>query len=271
MTEAMKFWIQEVNVDGYRCDVAGFVPVDFWNQVREELDEIKPVFMLAEWEMRDLHAKAFDMTYAWSWQEAMHHVVKHEGDLYKLFVYYSWNESAYPKEAYRMTFVTNHDMNAWEGTMYERYGDGLEPAIVLSIVGEGMPMMYNGQEAGNSKRLAFFEKDPIQWQPHKFTDLYTRYFSLLETNTALWRGKHGATMQRVWNTQPDQVLSFVRQNEKDKVFAIFNFSSEKKDVSFEGSLHQGDYVEFETGKTLSITQDYSTSLGPWEYKIFFTQ
>ena len=64
MTEAMKYWVTEVDMDGYRCDAAGFVPADFWNNVRAELDAIKPVFMLAEWESRDLHARAFDMTYA---------------------------------------------------------------------------------------------------------------------------------------------------------------------------------------------------------------
>ena len=74
MTEAMKFWVREVDVDGYRCDVAGFVPVDFWDNVRRELDEIKPVFMLAEWESRDLHARAFDMTYGWSWNETLHKI-----------------------------------------------------------------------------------------------------------------------------------------------------------------------------------------------------
>jgi glycosidase len=71
MTEAMKYWVREVDLDGYRCDAAGFVPTDFWNMVRRELDAIKPVFMLAEWESRDLHADAFDMTYGWSWNETL--------------------------------------------------------------------------------------------------------------------------------------------------------------------------------------------------------
>ena len=67
MTEAMTYWVSEFDVDGYRCDVAGYVPLDFWNNVRKELDAIKPVFMLAEWEERDLHREAFDMTYGWGW------------------------------------------------------------------------------------------------------------------------------------------------------------------------------------------------------------
>lgn len=141
MTDALKYWVREVDIDGYRCDVAGFVPVDFWDNVRRELDAIKPVFMLAEWESRDLHANAFDMTYAWSWNKAMHEIAHGRADVNALYVYYSWNESAFPREALRMLYTSNHDENAWEGTGPERYGAALPAAIVLSVVGEGLPLI----------------------------------------------------------------------------------------------------------------------------------
>jgi glycosidase len=159
MTEAMEYWVREADIDGYRCDVAGFVPIDFWNNVRRELDQIKPVFMLAEWESRDLHEYAFDMTYAWTWYEKMEPIAHGKAkDLSGLFVYYSWNESSFPKDAIRMVAVSNHDKNAWEGTEFELFGKGLQAAMVLSVVGEGMPMIYNGQESGNTKRLKFLKK-----------------------------------------------------------------------------------------------------------------
>ena len=142
------------------------MPTDFWNAVRAELDEIKPVFMLAEWESRDLHAEAFDMTYAWSWNQTMHHIAMGKTDIEPLRVYYAWNERAYPHDVMRMMFVSNHDKNAWEGTEFEQFGDALEAAIALSVVGDGMPLIYSGQEAGNDKRLEFFERDPIVWRDH---------------------------------------------------------------------------------------------------------
>ena len=80
MTEAMKYWVQEVGMDGFRCDVAGFVPLDFWENLRRELDAIRPVFMLAEWEQRDLHARAFDMTYTWGFNNTLHRIATGEGD-----------------------------------------------------------------------------------------------------------------------------------------------------------------------------------------------
>lgn len=268
MTEAMKYWVREADIDGYRCDVAGFIPVDFWNTVRAELDEIKPVFMLAEWESRDLHAQAFDMTYAWSWNKAMHRICTGKAKLDELFIYYSWNESAFPPDAMRMTFVSNHDKNAWEGTMWEQFGEGLEPAIVLSVVGEGMPLIYNGQEAGNPKRLAFFEKDPIEWKEHPIGELYQKLFRLLKENTALWHAHWGARMIKVPNNKELEVLSFVRQNKTDKVFAVFNFSDKKQSVSFESELFPGTYTEYFTQKALIVSPTFSLEMAPWEYKVY---
>lgn len=268
MTESMKYWVKEVGVDGYRCDVAGFVPVDFWNNVRRELDEIKPVLMLAEWESRDLHAHAFDMTYAWSWSEKMHKIINGHADVSALFVYYSWNESAFPEQAYRLVGVANHDTNAWEGTMFENYGDALEAVIALSIVGEGFPMIYNGQEAGNNRRLAFFERDPIDWQPHPIGDLYQSLFALKHDNEALWNGQFGGRMVHVPNSSPKEVLSFVRAKGDDKVFAVFNLSATEQTVTFKEPLFQGEYKEALTDGSAVFTAESALTLPAWGFKVY---
>lgn len=268
MTEAMKYWVKEADIDGYRCDVAGFVPIDFWDNLRVELDAIKPVFMLAEWESRDMHANAFDMTYAWSWNEKLHKICKGQANVNELYIYYSWNESFFPDNSIRMTFVSNHDKNAWEGTMWEQFGDGLEAAIVLSVVGDGMPLIYNGQEAGEPKRLAFFEKDPIVWKPHPIGDLYKKLFSLMKQNTALWHAQWGALMIKVPNTNETEVFSFVRQNEKDKVFCVFNFSAKTQNVTFKDDLYHGTYRDFTTQEMITFKDDTTFSMAPWTYKVF---
>lgn len=267
MTEAMKYWVREVGVDGYRCDVAGFVPTDFWNTVRAELDEIKPVFMLAEWESRDLHALAFDMTYAWSWNETLHRIATGKGDLEQLRIYYSWNEKAYPVDSMRMTFVSNHDKNAWEGTEFEQFGEALEAAIVLSVVGEGMPLIYSGQEAGNDKRLEFFERDPIHWREHPMGELYRSLFALKHSNTALWNAHWGARMIDVPNSAKHAVFSFVRCNEQDKVFAVFNFSGEPQTVTFSEALCEGDYVDHFTGADVDVDAATTMTMDPWAFRV----
>ncbi len=269
MTDALKYWVREADVDGYRCDVAGFVPVDFWNNARRELDAIKPVFMLAEWESRDLHAEAFDMTYAWSWYDAVHQVASGaKKDLSGLFVYYSWNESAFPPDTMRLTFVSNHDKNAWEGTEFEQFGAGLEAAMVLSAVGEGMPLVYNGQEAGNARRLQFFEKDPIGWREHPNGELYRKLFALKKKNTALWNAHWGATMIHVPNSAPAKVFSFVRRNEQDKVFVAINFSGEPQAVTFKETLYQGTYADYFGGEQVVLDAAARVELKPWGYKVF---
>lgn len=268
MTDAMVYWVEKAGFDGFRADVAGLVPVDFWNNVRRELEKIKPVFMLAEWESRDLHAAAFDMTYAWSWWDAVHNIAMGRADLNSLFVYYSWNERAFPKESIRMTFVTNHDKNAWEGTMFENFGDALEAAIVLSVAGDGMPLIYNGQEAGNDRALEFFEKDEIEWREHPIGDLYRKLFSLKKENSALWNGKWGATMIKVPNSAQTDVLSFVRENDKSKVFAVLNFSDQNHHVSFRESLYHGNYLEYFSNKETELTSTTQLEIEPWGYRVF---
>lgn len=243
MVEAMTYWVTEVGVDGYRCDVAGFVPMEFWRRARRELEAVRPVFLLAEWESRDLHRAAFDATYAWSWADALQRIAAGQADVSGLARYYSWNESAYPRGAMRMTHVSNHDQNSWEGTPFERFGDALEPAIVLSVVGEGIPLLYSGQEAGNRRRLAFFDRDPIAWREHPVGDLYRRLFALKHRTPALHNGAWGARMIRVPNTDPSRVLSFVRRDTGSAVFAVFNFSPEARTVSFADSLHHGPWQE----------------------------
>jgi glycosidase len=268
MTDAMKYWVREADGDGFRCDVAGFVPVDFWNEVRRELDLIKPVFMLAEWESRDLHAHAFDMTYAWSWYEDVHAIATGKADISSLFGYYAWNESAYPPDALRMTFVSNHDKNAWDGTQFEQFGDALDAAIVLSVVGEGVPLLYSGDEAGNRKRLAFFEKDPIDWQPSPIAELYRRLYALKKAHRALWNGHWGARMVAVPNTAPKQVLSFVRARDGDKVFAVINFSERAQTVSFERSPHYGAYTDYFHGGRVEYDAHTHLTIAPWDYRVY---
>ena len=268
MTEVMKYWVRDIGIDGYRCDVAGYIPLDFWNHLRKELDAIKPVFMLAEWESRDLHAEAFDATYAWSWYESVHKLCKGQADVGALFTYYAWNEGFYPDNIMRMTFVSNHDKNSWEGTEFEQFGAGLEAAIVLSVVGEGMPLIYNGQEAGYNKRLEFFEKDPIQWRAHPMADFYRKLFAFKKSNSALWNANWGAKMVQVVNSRGSKVFSFVRENSKDKVFAVLNFTGEPQTFKLTDGPYAGAYTEFFSGEKTTIAEGAELTLPAWGYRVF---
>lgn len=270
MTEALVYWVREADIDGYRADVAGFVPLDFWETARKQMEAVKPVFMLAEWEMRDMHYAAFDATYAWTWKEAMQGIAAGRADTGALFGFYSWNESAYPREAMRMTYTSNHDQNAWEGTEYEKYGPMREAAIVLSFTGEGIPLIYNGQEAGNRRRLAFFEKDPIVWKEDPQGDLLKRLVALKHAHPALANGQWGGRMHQVVNTAPTKVFSFFREKDGDKIFVVLNLSGEPQTVTFTDDHHWGAYRDFADDTAATIDGSTSMTLPAWGWRVLAT-
>lgn len=267
MTDALKYWVKDFDIDGYRCDVAGFIPVDFWDNVRSELDEIKPVFMLGEWESRDLHKNAFDMTYSWSLWDKMHAVTKDKKAIAGLVEYMAHDVSTFPKDAYRMTFTENHDKNSWEGNQYSNFGDGLEASMVLACTVNGMPLVYSGQEAGLNRSLKFFDKDLIEWKDHSFTGIYTKLFELKHKNKALWNGSYGGEMIRIFSDKQDQVISFSRTKGNNKVIPIINYSDKPVAVTLKSNHQKGTYTELFSGKIITLKGDDVFSLKPWEYLV----
>lgn len=267
MTEAMVHWVREFDLDGFRCDVAGFVPTDFWETARRELERVKPVFLLAEWESRDLHRAAFDMSYAWSWNEHLHAIAHGEADVELLRIYYSWDYKAWPDDSIRMMFVSNHDHNAWEGTEYERFGDAVEAAIVLSVVGRGMPLVHNGQEAGLRRRLQFFDRDPIEWREDPMAGFYSRLIALRCDVPALWGGSWGAHMVDVPNDAPRRVFSFVRSDERHRVLALFNFSAEPVTTQLGQNLYPGHYRDFATAELVQLPPGEPVELPAWGWRV----
>jgi len=267
MTEAMKYWVEETDIDGYRCDVAGFVPIDFWENVRTELEAIKPVFLLAEWESRDLHKRAFDMTYAWSLWDALHDATAGGNGTVELQKYMAHDVNTFPEDGYRMTFTENHDKNSWEGTQYSNFGDGLHAAMILACTAKGMPLVYSGQEAGLDRPLAFFEKDQIDWMEHENAEMYRTLFNLKHRNQALWNGKWGGEMIRIDNDKMDQVLSFAREKNADRVITILNFSNRPVTVTLKPGYFSGDYRELFSGEETTLKKKDELTLEAWGYRV----
>jgi 1,4-alpha-glucan branching enzyme len=182
--------------------------------------------------------------------------------------FYYGHHGTFPPEALRMMHISNHDQNAWDATARERFGPATDAAIVLSVVSEGIPMMYNGQEAGDPKRLQFFEKDPIPWRKDPMEDLYRQLFALKKSNSALWNAPWGARMIGVVNSQPKSVFSFVRQNEKDKVFVAVNLSARPVRVGFVDGLHHGAYVEYFSREAMTFDANTEVAMPAWSYRVY---
>ncbi len=270
MAEAMQWWLRETDIDGFRCDVAGFVPLDFWEQLRPELESIKPAFMLAEWESRDMHRLAFDMTYAWDLYERMREVWKGNRDARYFHEFFAHHVNAFPADGYRMTFVDNHDKNSWQGSPQSQFGDALEAYMLLCCTVAGMPLVYNGQEAGMDKPLAFFEKDAIEWKAHPYFGFYQKLFRLKKQNRALWNGSCGGVMEQVSTDREEAMIAFVREKEGDKVFVVFNFSRQPLTTRLKGNVHAGNYTELFSEEKVSFLGNDSLQLEAWGYRLYYS-
>ncbi len=268
MIDAMRFWLTEYNIDGFRCDVAAMVPTDFWNDVRRELDKTKKVFMLAEAHEFELQEKAFDMTYAWQHKDLFNAIAQGKKTVKDLDAYLNGEEKQYHPDAYRMLHITNHDLNSWEGTEFVRLGEAVETFLVLSNIMKGMPLMYSGQEAGNTKALDFFERDPIVWKDHPFKQLYTKLFQLKKTNKALWNGVAGGAMQRIATGNDDQVFAFSREKAGNKIVAIFNLSNQAQTAEIKSAFAKGKMRDLNNNAEAPKGSNVKFDLKPWEYKVF---
>ncbi len=268
MIEAMRFWLKEYDIDGFRCDVAAMVPTDFWNDARKELDKTKKVFMLAEAMEWDLQEKAFDMTYGWQYKDLWNDIAKGKKSVKDLDAYLNGEEKNYHPNSYRMLHITNHDLNSWEGTEFERLGDGVETFLVLSNIMPGMPLIYSGQEAGNNKALNFFERDPIQWKAHPFKQLYTKLFHLKQSNQALWNGVDGGPMLRLKTGSDEHVFAFSREKAGNKVVAVFNLSNKPQTATIDAALASKGLKDISTNKAAPSGAQVKLELKPWEYRVF---
>lgn len=267
MIDALKFWVEECDIDGYRCDVAGMVPIEFWIEARTELEKIKNVFMLAEWDTPEIHL-AFDMSYDWDLHKTLNRIATGEKTIQDLINHLEKDEQQYPENAFRMQFTSNHDENSWNGTVFERLGDGAEAFAVLTCLLPDIPLVYTGQEAGNTKRLSFFEKDPVEWKDYRFFNIYSKLFQLKKNNKALYNGDRGGQIIFITSSNKENIFAFSRSSGANKILAVFNLSKNTIEFDLTGETLKGSYKNLFSGKLDSFASKESFKLKPWEYKVY---
>ena len=274
MKQAMHWWMDTIGIDGFRCDVAGEVPTDFWNEAMAEIRAKHPdMFTLAEdeAEAQDLTESAFDMYYGWELHHLMNGVAQGKKNVEDLWGYFAKADTTIRKEAIRMNFTSNHDENSWNGTEFERMGDATDLFAAFTYVVPGMPMIYTGQMSGNHHRLEFFEKDVIdrvENAPQKA--LYKGLNDLRANNPALWSNEKGAEMVRL-TADNDKVFACVRTKSCPKhgdntVIAIMNMSAEPQTVTIDLTNLEGEYNCL-CGKTMTMEANQTIELTPWKYII----
>lgn len=272
MIDAMKFWVRECDIDGYRCDVASMVPTDFWDEARASLDRIKPVFMLAESSEPDLTLCAFDMVYNWPALFLFDEVVKGKKNAKDVADLITTQQRKFPKDTYFMNHITNHDRNTWDGTEFERLGNGVEAFAALCYVLPGMPLIYTGQEVGLRDRLPFFTKYAGYAQEKNDTyQFYAKLNELKHTQPALLAGMAGGKWEVYTTNQPKQVLFCGRELSGKEVVYIANLSDEKVFFDITAKVPRGVFVEWFSGTVMSFEETASMTLNPWQFGVFVRQ
>ena len=270
MKDEMKFWVEEYNVDGFRCDVAGNVPTPFWNYAVPKLEEVKPLFMLAESEKKDLFYEAFDMGYNWEGHHIMNEIAQGKMDVTAWDEYMTKIDSTYQKDDFLMNFVTNHDENSWNGTIEERMGDAGDAMTALTYTIPGMPLIYSGQEYDMDKRLRFFRKDTIEKQKGKTWELLEQLGSLKNSNKALHGAKKAASYERLSTSNDEDILAFKRKKGKQEIIYIANMSDEKQKFTVEMGKEK-KMVNAMNGNDLKLSADNEMEFKPWQYTILKDQ
>ena len=271
MIDAMKFWVRETNIDGFRCDLAAWVEVDFWQEARPQVDAVKPLFWLGEFDELENpdYGKVFDASYIWTW---MHKTKEfNEGkvslaDLKDLLLKYS----NIGDRSMRAWFTTNHDENTWNGTEYEKYGVFAQPLAVFSITWNGVPLIYNGQELPlKTKRLEFFEKDPIPWTgKNELQAFYKTLLNLKSLNPALRGGDPEVTTYILKTTDDDSILAYVRKNGKHEVLTVLNLSKKFVDFRIVDDQLNGVFFDAFSSSKRDFSQDKGFSLPVSGYAVF---
>ncbi|MGO8838297.1 MAG: alpha-amylase family glycosyl hydrolase [Limisphaerales bacterium] len=239
MITMMKYWIQECDIDGYRCDVAYMVPTDFWVQARAELKKTKPDIMwLAEASKPELLVQAFDLDYDWPLLATLNRVLINGAPASALQA--SWEESRrqFPRGALHLRISDDHD----EPRAVARYGiRGALAASVLMFTLDGVPLIYNGMEVGDATESgdpALFDKLTIFWHPKERPPLWNIYRDLIRLRKQYACLRNG-DVTWLHNSDGADVVTFMRADDQDQFVVIINFSNRPLDVNIQDQISKG--------------------------------
>ena len=270
--EAMRYWIEEFGVDGFRCDMAMLVPIEFWQEASAELHRIKPdVFMLAEAEEDNLFDSAFNASYQWNIHHIMCDIAKGARRVWDLRNAIHSERAKYPREAMRMSFTSNHDENSWSGSHQARFGAALDVMTAMTfLMPSTMPLIYTGQEVGYDHSFEFFERDAIPaecYVENRSTELYRRLSVLKHRELALAAGERGGEVIEIENNAKDCMMTFVREVRGSRVVAIVNLSPYTIHADFRTGIYAGKYIDALSGERVVLEDHVERDIAPWQYHI----
>jgi len=268
MIGEMRWWVERMGIDGFRCDVAGGVPMDFWMQARTALRAVRPdLFLLAEAESPQMHA-VFDATYGWELHHLLNEIAQGKKGTPELDRYFARQDSAYGRGPYRMYFTSNHDENSWNGTEFERMGaNHLASFVLAATVENSFPLVYTGQEASLNKRLRFFERDTIDWNGPSLASFYTAMLNLKHTQPALANGPWGAPQTRLQTSGGDRVYAYTRTLGGNSVLVALNFGDAPVHAAYQGLATAGAFTDWFSKQPVTLGAAGSIDVPAHGYRV----
>jgi glycosidase len=265
MIHAMKFWVTETGIDGFRCDVAAEVPRMFWEEAIRQLKQVKPdIFMLAEADVAWVHDAGFHASYGWDGFAKMKQVAKGEKSARVLDTVLRHLDETFKPGAIKMYFTSNHDENSWNKADYETMPGPIHaPFAVLTQTWKNtLPLIYSGQEEPHLDSLSFFYKDTIHFSKFERAPFYKTLLELRKANPAL---AVDADYKKLRTTNDDAIYAYLRSKGNSKVLVILNLSGAQQQFQLLDAAAAGTYNNvFRTAKE-TITNGAAMQLQPWEY------
>lgn len=268
MIDAMKFWVSKCSIDGFRCDLAFWVELDFWLEAIPQVNELKPLFWFAEADSLQYpgYMQVFDAAYAWIWMHKTEDWYKLKLPLNVLRKVLDDYDNA---PGIRTWFTSNHDENTWNGTEYEKYGEAAKALAVHSCTWPGIPLIYSGQELPNKKRLKFFDKDVIEWKKHyELQEFYKTLLHLHYENPAL---NANSDLFPLHTSSDASVLGYLRKKDKHEVIVFLNLSDHPVRCTLLDSWVGGMFTEVFTHYENNFSANKSFEMKAWEWRVWVKQ
>lgn len=267
MINAMKFWITNCGIDGFRCDVAAEVPAKFWSKCIKELHKMKNVFMLAESNEPWIHKAGFDATYAWSEFAILKDVAK--GRSAKSIDSALWkNDTAFVDNAWKLYFTSNHDENSWNKADYATMPGAVHApfAVLTQTIKKSIPLIYSGQEEPYLDSLSFFYKDDIRFKKYARAPFYKTLLNLRKTNPALTAY---ASFKKLPTNNDDAMYCFERGSGDRKVLVILNLSDKPQNFSWKVKPSVNKWYNVFNHTNEPVYNGFA--IEPWGYAVYETR
>lgn len=265
MIDAMRFWVNECDIDGFRCDLAFWVELSFWQEAIPQLNQIKPLFWFAEADPMEHpeYMQLFDAAYTWKWMHKTEEWYKNKLPLQELTTVLN-NYEITP--GIKTWFTSNHDENSWNGTEYDKYGDAAQVLAVHSCTWPGIPLIYSGQELPNKKMLKFFDKDTIEWK--KNCELQAFYKTLLQLHSNNPALNANSDIFPLHTSRDGNVLAYLRKDKDYEVIVFLNFSDHPVCFILLDNWVSGKFKEVFTAKHNDFSRQRDFELNAWSWLVY---